>query len=374
MRKLAIVLALLALAAFPAFAATDNYHYNSTMKCSDCHSMHASAHEIDGTAVTSPVGTSTRKAMYFPASTAPQPHLLKAVNVCKSCHDAQTFAPDVIGGNTNTYNRSAGGVHELAAIPAGAGGHVIGSTARPQGYLSTAAVTGNGGYYSANQPLECYSCHSPHGGTAFRNLGPYKMLSAIGAGADAVLPTVSKTPGFVTTTDVTILGADAYDFQSVDPMIDYYGRNNVVFANNQAVTFNGTTASNRMDQFCGVCHGAFHGGSKTADTTTVSNSTDFVRHPTSTVLIGALPTATVAGYNALVAQQFANLKVYQATATATSTTDSPGCLSCHKAHGNSNPFALVYPGNAAADTTEIGAGTYKSLCKTCHSVGGTTLQ
>ena len=44
MKKLGVVLAvLLAVAALPMMAQT-NYHYNENMNCSDCHSMHASAH------------------------------------------------------------------------------------------------------------------------------------------------------------------------------------------------------------------------------------------------------------------------------------------------------------------------------------------
>jgi hypothetical protein len=330
--------------------------------------MHASSHENlpvvvgMGAAITDPNGGTAKSPMYYPAALAPQHYLLKGTDVCASCHKNQTFAPDVVGDNLNGYVRSAGGVKEAGDTTGG--GHVIGTTTRPPGYDATAAING---YFAAGSVLECYSCHSPHGGSAFRNLGPYQMRAALGsANVGNVQPTVAKAAAFDTTKDVTIIGGDSYTFGTPATFANYYGRNAIKYANNQAVTFNGTTSTNRMDQFCGVCHGAFHGGSET-DSTTVADGTAFVRHPTSTKLIGALPTAYAAAAN----QAFANLKVYQATGTATSTTDSPGCLTCHKAHGNNNPFALIYPGTAAADTTEEGAGVYKNLCKTCHSMGGT---
>jgi cytochrome c553 len=124
--------------------------------------------------------------------------------------------------------------------------------------------------------------------------------------------------------------------------------------------YNGAKSSNRVDQFCGICHGNFHGGDKTGDTATVSDGTTFVRHPTGVAKIGSFSSATAA----------ANLKIYQTAAVQNAATDSPGCLTCHKAHGNNNPFALVYPSPTGADTTEEGNGAYKTLCKSCHGMGG----
>lgn len=365
MKKLVLLTALLAIVALPAFAVTDNYHYNTSMKCSDCHSMHASSHENlpvvvgMGAAITDPNGGTAKSPYYFPAALAPQHYLLKNTDVCASCHKDQTFAPDVVGDNLNGYVRSAGGVKEAGDTTGG--GHVIGTTTRPPGYDGA----GVGNYFAAGSVLECYSCHSPHGGAGFRNLVPYQMRTAVtSANAGFITPTVAKAAAFDGTKDVTILGADTYAFGGT--FSNYYGRDKVVYSNNATgVTYNGTTSTNRMDQFCGVCHGAFHGGAVT-DNTTVGDGTTFVRHPTSTVTIGAAPTSYLAAAN----QAFANLKVYQATGTATRSTDSPGCLTCHKAHGNNNPFALIFPGTTAADTTEEGAGTYKNLCKTCHSMGG----
>lgn len=361
MRKFAVLLTVvLAMAAMPILAQS-NYHYNENMNCSDCHSMHASAHNnlTDGVAITAPstpVGTPNRAINpYYPAPN-PGPgrvSLLKADDVCESCHKDQTFAPDVYGDNINGYVRSAGGVREAAI----GGGHMIGGTNPAPGYKSDVM-----NYFPAGTALECTSCHSPHGGTAFRNLVPYGMSGTPGYSAGNMKPTVAKAAAFDGTKDVTILGGNTYTFGSGN-LQNYYGRQAVVYsrvADGSEYNYNGAKSSNRMDQFCGVCHGAFHGGDK-ADSTVGNGGTAFLRHPTGVAKIVSFASATAAS----------NLKLYQATSTPTAATDSPGCLTCHKAHGNNNPFALIYPSPTAADTTEEGSGAYKTLCKSCHSMGGT---
>jgi len=363
MRKLTILLtALLVVAALPLLAQS-NYHYNENMNCSDCHSMHASAHNnlTDGTAITTPNGASSPNRAINPYYPAPNPGpgreaLLKNDDVCSSCHKDQTFAPDVFGDNLNTYIRSAGGVREDAT----GGGHKIGSTVRPPGYDGS----GVGNYFAAGSELECVSCHSPHGSANFRNLIPYALRGAVtSANAPKISPTVSKAAAFDASKDVTILGGSSYVFGSGTANFgSYYGRNAVVFsrvADGSEIVFNGAKSSNHMDQFCGVCHGDFHGGDPTTDKT--GDGTAFVRHPTGVVKIASFSSAT----------GVSNLKTYQASAVQTTGTDSPGCLTCHKAHGNKNPFALIYPSPTAADTTEEGDGAYKTLCKSCHGMGGT---
>jgi hypothetical protein len=361
MRRFTILITvLLAVAAMPLMAQS-NYHYNENMNCSDCHSMHASAHNnlTDGLAITTPnPGASPNRAInpYYPApNTGPgREYLLKAADVCESCHKDQTFAPDVYGDNVNGYIRSAGGVRENN----NGGGHKVGSTVAAPGYKSDVI-----NYFPAGSELECVSCHSPHGGTAFRNLVPYGMSGKPGYSAANMKPTLAKAAAFDGTKDVTILGGQSYVFGS-GSMQTYYGRQAVVFsrtADGAEYNYNGAKSSNRIDQFCAVCHGAFHGGDKVADTTTVTDGTTFVRHPTGVAKVGTFASASAAS----------NLKLYQATGVQTAATDSPGCLTCHKAHGNNNPFALIYPSPTGADTTEEGNGAYKTLCKSCHSMGGT---
>jgi hypothetical protein len=371
MKKTLVALtALLAIVAIPAFAG-DNYHYNANMNCSDCHSMHASAHNnlTDGSAITTPSGVvpSTDINPYYPdpanaanGAYAPGHHsLLKGEDVCATCHDGQDWAPDVIGDNDNGYARSAGGVREGVV----GGGHKIGSTVRPPGYNSAAL---GADLYPAGSTLECASCHSPHGGTSYRNLVGYAWKGPLGANASKITPTVAKG-AFDATKDVTILGADTYVFGTSD-MADYYGKDKTVYSRAETpIIFNAGSSSNRMDQFCGVCHGAFHGGIATDGS--VGDNTDFVRHPTSVV---TMADAAHGSPNTTFTSKFGdkNLKVYQVAATPSNVTDSPGCVSCHKAHGSNNPFGLIYPNRTAIDATEDGTGTFKDLCKSCHSMGG----
>lgn len=363
MRKLTMALAVLAISALPVMAQSYNYHYNANMNCSDCHSMHASAHEnLDaGAAIVNPIAPTSdgngglKINPYYPGQPVANGHakLLKSTDVCATCHKDQTFAPDVYGDNVNGYQRSAGGVREDLT----GGGHKIGSTVAAPG-KKTDIID-----YTYTE-LECTSCHSPHGGTGFRNLVPYGMSGTAGYNA-AAKPTVNKG-AFATTADVTILGGDTYVFGTPANFASYYGRDKVVYAKSGSYTYNGATSSNRMDQFCGICHGNFHGGAVTE--TQVGDGTDFTRHPTSVVTLQqAAHNAPNASFNNVKA--FGNVRVYQAAAAATDL-DSPGCMSCHKAHGSVNPFGLIYPSRTAADTKEAGDASYKDLCKSCHSMGG----
>jgi hypothetical protein len=337
--------------------AQSNYHYNENMNCSDCHSMHASAHNnlTDGSAITTPNLAASPNRTINPYYPLPNPgngreSLLKNDDVCSTCHKDQTFAPDVFGDNTNGYIRSAGGVREDAT----GGGHKIGSTMIAPGHKTNVI-----NYFPTGSALECVSCHSPHGSANFRNLIPYQLRST--AGYNAVMaPTVSKNAAFDASKDVTILNGSAYTFGSGN-LQAYYGRNAVLYSrvtDGAEYNYNGAKSSNRIDQFCGICHGDFHGGDAATDV--VGDGTGFVRHPTGVVKIGSFSSATAA----------ANLKVYQTAAAQNAATDSPGCLTCHKAHGNRNPFALIYPSPTGADTTEEGDGAYKTLCKSCHGMGG----
>src|SRR5947199_7238451 len=75
MRKFTVVLAaLLAVMALPLMAQS-NYHYNENMNCSDCHSMHASAHNnlTDGSAITTPNVASSPNRTINPYYPAPNP-------------------------------------------------------------------------------------------------------------------------------------------------------------------------------------------------------------------------------------------------------------------------------------------------------------
>ncbi len=61
--------------------------------------------------------------------------------------------------------------------------------------------------------------------------------------------------------------------------------------------------------------------------------------------------------------------------TGTYTSPSPFCQSCHKAHGNQNPFGLIYMARSGGTITEEGTTTgdpkvgIRNLCGQCHGQG-----
>jgi len=220
------------------------------------------------------------------------------------------------------------------------------------------------------------------------------------------------------------LSAGYYDTANV-----FYTRNHVnagVFVGSGTTVAAGTNLEydNRMDAFCGSCHSAFHGkDSNAADLGTGPNSwtpgmggatatgtsyTNWLRHPTGMAEIGGT-TADLTGtggesslMNKYLGKNigqttpptpnFSRVKVYATVQTVSDTADPatltmtgavPGCVSCHKAHGNDNPFGLVFlargatagavtiteNGGFAAGQTQNFAVGQRNLCGQCHSQG-----
>ena len=105
---------------------------------------------------------------------------------------------------------------------------------------------------------------------------------------------------------------------------------------------------------------------------TSTNATPWKRHPTADVNIGESGTSTtyissLARYNTVTNK----VKVMdsQGTWLGTNTTLTPSCFSCHKAHGNKNPFGLIFMNGTGTRTEEGDGGVYKDLCRQCHSEG-----
>jgi hypothetical protein len=352
------------------------YHSGDTLLCSDCHTMHFSqAHGFAGGLVTT---TAAPGGDWL--SAGPNSFLLKAPanQLCLACHDGQGFAPDVLGTNFNTsptQGREAGTLNDTA----GAGpyetwkGHTIGSTAAAPGFDPTlVGLAAN--WYDPAGTLKCISCHAQHGATAaYRNLGP----SALGAGIANFQPAYVIGTANDPSKDVWInLSSYIAGSGSAATFNDFYSASKINFNRNDA-TVGSTMTSNRIDTFCASCHGAFHGGP--GDTANIGpiGLNGFLRHPTSQVAIGA-----AGGEHSSVARFAANttkVKVYTNDYSAYSNT-SPGCITCHKSHGNQNPFGLVFlNGNATSSIDEDGgwaAGQthdtntgMRNLCGQCHSQG-----
>ncbi len=357
------------------------WHSGPNNICWDCHTMHFSMqHGFTGGAVGTSAATLGGNWL---STTGPNAFLLKAPanQLCLSCHDGQPIAPDVLGANFNappTQGRSAGALNDatLGAPYDSWKGHTLDSTATPPGFDPT-KIGASATWYNPAGGLECISCHAQHGPTAaYRNLGPYSL----GGAATAARPTYVISTTNSTTQDVWINLASYTAGSGTAALFNlYYDYANLSFNRNDATVTNKT--SNRMDTFCGACHGNFHGGP--ADTNigaTVAALDGFIRHPTSQVTLGAAGAQGYGGHSSL-ARYVGNTtktRVY-ATDRAGYTDASPGCVSCHKGHGNQNPFGLFFLNGTSSSVTEEGgwasgqtpsnAQGYRNLCGQCHGQG-----
>lgn len=401
-RKLLVCLSILAAAALPAFAG--EWHSGSNNVCTDCHTMHFSQqHNWDSGSA--PANTPAANGNWL-GSTGPNAFLLKlpANELCASCHDGQSFAPDVVMANFNPapalQGRSAGAVNEQTGSIAPYDtwkGHSLGSTAVPPGW-NIAATNMPATYYDNTGGLECISCHAQHGPpAAYRNLGSYSA----GGAAGSIRPFYAITTTFTTATncnnttpasancDVWVNIASPYTPNSGNSATfnPYYDSGNVIFSRTDPASAAGATtvSSNRMDTFCGSCHGDFHGGTGDANIgggTVGATADGFLRHPTGRQVIGS---ASAGGHSSLtryVAQPGFKAKVYTTNYT-TFADATPGCVSCHKGHGNANPFGLIFTSHTGLTGYDTGypeegnynynANTYqqgyRNLCGQCHGQG-----
>jgi hypothetical protein len=400
-RKLTISIALLAAVSFPLLAG--QWHAGGTNVCTDCHTMHFSMqHNWDGSTPVPTVPqnvTAAGMSGNWLGTVGPNQRLLKApVNtLCLTCHDGTTFAPDVLAVNTNagaggvTWGRSAGALNDQTntAPYQTYKGHTLGATTTPPGFNPVGAGVPAASAYNPAGGLECISCHLQHGSaTIYRNLGPRSA---------AFQPLYQLSTTNDATKDVWVNIPSTYVAGTANPATfnPYYDANNVFYnATNPAPPAGSTmTTSNRMDTFCSACHGDFHGGTGDANIgggTVGVGAQDFIRHPTSKQVIGI---AANGGQSAL--SRYVNAAGSGQTRVKVYTTDyvgftdaTPGCVTCHKAHGNQNPFGLVFlarqsatsygtgdayeSGGLATGETETLAGYgqgYRNLCGQCHGQG-----
>lgn len=315
------------------------YHFGETLLCPDCHTMHNS--QSHGFASTNPPSTTPTADGDWLAAGGPNRYLLKAPTrnaLCLTCHDGQTFAPDVYGANTNSYIRHAGAITSGGAPYEEWKGHTL-----------DGRVTPPGGY--ANLVLECVSCHFPHGNTAFRNV-------------DAI--TYAKETNN-TTMDVFLRSFTVGDLET-NYSVDTVDLNE---PNNRA---------SKMGQFCRGCHTDFHGRAGDSNMGG-SGGVEWERHPTADANIGALG----GGHSSLAVFQNKPYRVKVMSPSgdwgtqglpwpSAPATLTPTCITCHKAHGNQNPFGLIFLAGSGPITEEGDAEgnsgpsalRIRTLCAQCH--------
>jgi len=348
MRKVLIgVAACVLIAAVPVMAG--DYHYKTTLNCAECHVMHASQSH----------GNSPNGGGIFTTLGAEKPYdylLRNEVNeLCLTCHDNQTFAPDVLGANGGTAptnGRQAGALNMGNQAPYyDADGHTLGST-----------DIAPGGTFSNSNGLECIDCHAAHGRGTTPVSNPYRNVRVTNT-VDNSAWSMSYAVGVADPTK------DVYEGNSSGA--NHYNIGNINF-------YERSQDSSTYGQVCMGCHNDFHGNASSPNMRNQLGpaGTEWLRHPTAGADIGA----TGSGHSSLTT--FKN-KLYRPQVMSASgdwgtqgvawaaapTTLTPSCFSCHKAHGNKRAYGLVYPtGNAPID--EEGDGTlYKDLCKACHTQG-----
>lgn len=383
MRKLALTLAVLTLVALPALAG--EWHTGQNNLCADCHTMHNSmSHTWNNTGAVS-VGTPVPDGNWVKAGTTGGGNfLLKADDpnaLCLACHDNQTFAPDVLGANSagGAINRAAGYLNaDTDAVQHT--GHTLHSMAQAPG----GTWTGN-----ATVGLECIHCHTQHGrGGVYRNLGPR---------SGATVPTYAlngRNPVDVTTAGYPTDLATAASTDGIDIFIDaaaytpntsnfaaFYETDNIKYLKRTTLVDGIENASGTQ---CAYCHGAFHGAPDSANIGGEVSGTSFDqfnRHPVGGIILGTLG----GGHSNLARFQGGTTKVKVYADDQTNFTDAaPGCVSCHKAHGNGQPFGLIFAkrtevagsmteeGTFAANPTPTGLETaafQRALCGQCHVQG-----
>jgi hypothetical protein len=322
----------------PLVAVAGDYHTGSTLVCSDCHVMHYSqshGYNADGSGYFTPLG-----------SGGPYEYLLRndVNDLCLTCHDGSSFAPDVYGPNTNGYVRQAGALNRL-----GDGNEATGHTLD-----ATTTAPGSNPPWNNPEGLECVDCHQPHGYNP--NGNPYRNLTHEPGNESYGQVFVSYSTGtWVDSVDVYQVAAG--------PMATHYSYDNVFF-NEPDPT------KSHYAEFCKGCHTNFHGdkgGSELGGAT----GEGWLRHPTNDADIGALG----GGHSNLAVFTSHTNRVQVMSASGQwdppAADNTPSCMTCHKAHGNQNAFGLIFMAGTGTVTEEGDDGTsVTDLCKQCHVQGG----
>ncbi|MDO8588560.1 MAG: cytochrome c3 family protein [Armatimonadota bacterium] len=322
---LAAVLTVSSLWMLTAGAMAGDYHTGSTLKCYQCHIMHQNKSHLygdDSGDDFNPGGAFTSyDRLLRQADTAA---------VCLECHDGEDTI-DVYGDTAQggqPLHRSAGRFNESVTDAYAPFASLYGHN------LKNGPETPPGG--SGSYDLDCASCHDPHGNDYYRNL---RNLGAGGITYAMVTNDTSKDVFELKPYPANSV-ADAYDAVN----ISYNLPDGAVHA---------------MEGFCASCHPSVHNLSKV--------SGDWLKHPT--IGFGKAYTAgTVSPLKTIGGRPVAG-------GTGNLIAGQVSCVTCHKAHGSTHSFGLIYDNRTTPDIEDSGPEQNVGLtCKHCHNKGLTTTE
>ncbi|MFN8589346.1 MAG: cytochrome c3 family protein [Candidatus Eisenbacteria bacterium] len=314
--------------------AEPRYHNGNELVCSDCHIAHASQSHPRNPAQ---LGMNE----IVPYVGAPSPNLIRAgdpLDLCLSCHDNQSFAPDVVGADVNGLVQRSAGHFGMPGM------------ANPNGHdLGRGLPRSNGSYDFCNRchfgdgsqaQVTCIDCHNAHGNGKARNL------------QWASDPASTPDLGLFTNPGAVNLGR--------------YEDANVSFGTMNSYSLR------EVSNICLDCHHVFSGEYYTD----ANGNGVHERHPTydseraspNNIAQGASKGSTApAHWTAGTGSGFgATPRVRPVTSNAGTWGDGHivdaarngvFCLSCHRAHGSDQPFGLVFTASS---------GTNASGCDQCH--------
>ncbi|HYJ32404.1 MAG TPA: cytochrome c3 family protein [Candidatus Binatia bacterium] len=344
MKRLVIVAALGALCVFATAAVAGDYHNGTTLICSDCHVMHGSqSHALTSGGFFVPLGVN-----------GPYGDLLRndVNDLCLTCHDNSSFAPDVFGNNGGVARvRNAGALNADPAKRANDNGFDV-----IDGHTLWSTATAPGGTFTNADGLECTNCHSQHG----QNVAQYRNLATSPGGSAG--KTVTYAAG---TNDLTKDVFEAVPNGYAESQVNYNEPN---------------TSGSAYGAWCSGCHTYYHGSGGSINMGGASGgdlaqgSTSWLRHPTADVNVGWAPTRTYYSSLSQYNGHTNRVKVMDSqglwNGTAADNTITPSCFSCHKSHGNKNGFGLIFMSGTGTVTEEGDNGTRQNdLCKQCHTQG-----
>jgi Doubled CXXCH motif (Paired_CXXCH_1) len=267
-----------------------------------------------------------------------------ANEVCLSCHGrAPTNAPGVLEANPSGVVRQAGALNGMGGMLPAHVGHTLGGPDRAPG----------GAWAPSAGGMTCTDCHAAHG-----EAGQYRnLLLRPGAAESDRRITYASGPSNDPTKDVWLRPSPT--------MAGRYAAENVHF-NQPDLRLSAYAA------WCQGCHARFHGAPGTPNMGGMAggeNGNAWVRHPTVGVAVGARGDrhSSFARYASLGNR----VQTLSPSASWPALDNAVSCMSCHKAHGNRNPFGLLYMSGRGQLTEEgdTGGGKYINLCQQCHQQG-----